>query len=72
VLGSLPIALPLGAAYLVLEQFGPDPLSAALLAASWQLGWVGVQSTRSLLIPALHTAYVDLYAVPLEIDTALS
>jgi hypothetical protein len=51
-------------AYLVIEQFGPDPLSAALLAVSWQLGWVGVQSTRASLIPALHTAYADLYAAP--------
>jgi hypothetical protein len=64
VFGSLPVALPLGAAYLALEHFGPDPISAALLAASWQLGWVGVQSTRGVLIPALHTAYEDLYAVP--------
>jgi hypothetical protein len=62
VLGSLPIALPLGLAFEAIERFGPDPLSAALLAASWQLGWVGVQSTRGLLIPALHTAYEDLYA----------
>jgi hypothetical protein len=61
VLGSLPVALPLALAYLIIEQFGPDPLSAALLAASWQLGWVGVQSTRPLLIPALHLAYEDLY-----------
>jgi hypothetical protein len=66
VLGSLPIALPLGVAYLLAEHFGPDPLSAALLAASWQLGWVGVQSTRPLLIPALHTAYEDLYAARLD------
>ena len=66
VLGSLPIALPLGVAYLLAERFGPDPLSAALLAASWQLGWVGVQSTRPLLIPALHTAYEDLYAARLD------
>lgn len=62
VVGSLPVALPLGVAYLAIEQFGPDPLSAALVAASWQLGWVGVQSTRASLIPALHTAYEDLYA----------
>jgi hypothetical protein len=61
VLGSLPVAAPLGVAYLILEHFGPDPLSAALLAASWQLGWVGVQSTRGVLIPALHNAYEDLY-----------
>ena len=66
VLASLPIALPLGVAYLLAERFGPDPLSAALLAASWQLGWVGVQSTRPLLIPALHTAYEDLYAARLD------
>ncbi len=69
VLGSLPVALPLGVAYVLAEHFGPDPLSAALLAASWQLGWVGVQSTRSLLIPALHTAYEDLYAARVLIDT---
>jgi hypothetical protein len=66
VLGSLPVALPLSAAFLLAEHFGPDPLSAALLAASWQLGWVGVQSTRSLLIPALHTAYEALYAAPVD------
>jgi hypothetical protein len=64
VLASLPVALPLGVAFLVIEHFGPDPLSAALLAASWQLSWVGVQSTRGLLIPALHTAYEDLYGIP--------
>jgi hypothetical protein len=62
VLGSLPAAVPLGAVYLAVEHFGPDPLSAAVLAVSWQLGWIGVQSTRSFLIPALHTAYEDLYA----------
>jgi len=61
-LGSLPVALPLGVVYLLAERFGPDPLSAALLSASWQLGWVGVQSMRPLLIPALHTAYEDIYA----------
>jgi len=72
VLGSLPVALPLGIAYIAIERFGPDPLSAAVLAASWQLSWVGVQSTRGLLIPALHTAYENLYVaahLPL-IDTA--
>jgi hypothetical protein len=63
VLGSLPVALPLGLAFVCIERFGPLPVSAALLAASWQLTWVGVQSTRGLLIPALHTAYEDLYAV---------
>jgi hypothetical protein len=61
VLGSAPIALPLLAAFVLLARFGPSALSAALLAASWQLGWVGVQSTRGLLIPALHTAYEDVY-----------
>ena len=64
VVASLPVALPLGVAYLAIAHFGPDPLSAALLAASWQLGWVGVQSTRGLLIPALHTAYEELYTPP--------
>ena len=64
VLGSVPIALPLAIGFLAIERFGPDPLSAALLAASWQLGWVGVQYTRGLLIPALHTAYEGLYARP--------
>jgi len=55
------VALPLALGFVAIERFGPDPLSAALLAASWQLGWVGVQSTRGLLIPALHTAYEDVY-----------
>jgi hypothetical protein len=64
VLGSVPIALPLAVGFAAVERFGPDPLSAALLAASWQLGWVGVQSTRGLLIPALHTAYEGLYPRP--------
>jgi hypothetical protein len=62
VLGSVPVALPLGVGFVMIEHFGPDPLSAALVAASWQLSWVAVQSTRGLLIPALHTAYEDLYA----------
>jgi hypothetical protein len=60
VLGSLPVALPLGAGYWLVERFGPQSLSAALLAVGWQLGWVCVQSTRPLLIPALHTAYEDI------------
>jgi hypothetical protein len=62
VLASVPVALPLGAAYIVAEHFGPDALAAALLAVSWQLSWVGVQSTRPMLIPALHTVYEDLCA----------
>jgi hypothetical protein len=66
VLASLPVALPLGLVYLLAERFGPDPLSAALLAASWQLVWVGVQSTRPLLIGALHTAYGDIYGAPVD------
>jgi hypothetical protein len=66
VLASLPVALPLGLAYVLAERFGPDPLSAALLAASWQLSWVGVQSTRPLLIAGLHTAYEDLYTARLD------
>ena len=72
VLGSVPVALPLGIVYLAVEHFGPDPLSTAVLAASWQLGWVGVQSTRGLLIPALHTAYESLYVASPRglIDTA--
>lgn len=62
VVASLPVALPLGVAFAIAERFGPDPLAAALLAVSWQLGWVGVQSTRPVLIPALHTVYEDLCA----------
>lgn len=61
VLGSGPIAVPLIACFVLIERFGPNPLSAALLAVSWQLVWVGVQSTRGLLIPALHTAYEEVY-----------
>jgi hypothetical protein len=65
----VPVALPLGIAYLAIQRFGPDPLSAAALAVSWQLSWVGVQSTRGLLIPALHTAYENLYvAAPAAVD----
>jgi hypothetical protein len=64
-IASLPVALPLSAAFLLAEHFGPDPLAAALVAVSWQLGWVGVQSTRPVLIPALHTVYEDLYALGL-------
>jgi hypothetical protein len=63
VLASLPVALPLALAFELAEHFGPDPLAAALLAVSWQLGWVGVQSTRPVLIPALHTVYEDLCAL---------
>jgi hypothetical protein len=61
VLASVPVALPLAVGYLAIERFGPNALSAAVLAASWQLAWVGVQSTRGLLIPALHTAYEGVY-----------
>jgi hypothetical protein len=61
-LATLPVAAPLGGVFLVAERFGPDPLSAALLAVSWQLSWVAVQSTRPVLIPALHTVYQDVCA----------
>jgi hypothetical protein len=57
---SVPVALPLGPAFELAERFGPSPLAAALLAVGWQLGWVAVQSTRGVLIPALHTVYLDL------------
>jgi hypothetical protein len=60
VLGSGPVAVPLMLGFVVIERFGPSSLSAALLAASWQLVWVGIQSTRGLLIPTLHTAYEDV------------
>ena len=60
-LGSVPVAVPFAVAFMVIEHFGPNALSAALLAASWQLAWVAVQSTRGLLIPTLHTAYEGLY-----------
>jgi hypothetical protein len=66
VVASLPVALPLALVYGLAEHFGPDPLSAALLAISWQLAWVGVQSTRPLLISALHTAYGDIYAAAVD------
>jgi hypothetical protein len=61
-MASVPVALPLTLAFMLAERFGPDPLSAALLAISWQLSWIGVQSTRPVLIPALHTVYEDLCA----------
>ena len=58
--GSAPVALPLGLAFVLLARFGPNELSRALLAASLQLGWVGIQSIRPLLVPALHTVYEDI------------
>jgi hypothetical protein len=61
-IASVPVAMPLTLAFMLAEHFGPDALGAALLAISWQLGWVGVQSTRPVLIPALHTVYEDLCA----------
>lgn len=61
VLASVPVAVPFGVAFMAIEHFGPVALSTALLAASWQLAWVGVQSTRGLLIPALHAAYEGVY-----------
>jgi hypothetical protein len=60
-LGTLPVAVPIVIAVFLAEHFGPSALGAALLAASWQLGWVGVQSTRPLLIPAIHTAFEDIW-----------
>jgi hypothetical protein len=59
---SAPIALPLGLAFGLLARFGPDALSRALLAASLQLGWVGIQSIRPVLVPALHSVYEDIWA----------
>jgi hypothetical protein len=59
-LGAAPVAVPLAVAYALAEQFGPVPLSTALLAASTQLGWVAIQSVRPVLIPALYTAYQEI------------
>jgi hypothetical protein len=67
-IGSAPVALPLGLAFVLLARFGPDALSRALLAASLQLGWVGIQSIRPVLVPALHSAYEDIQA---ELSAAL-
>ena len=67
-IGSAPVALPLGLVFVLLARFGPDALSRALLAASLQLGWVGIQSIRPVLVPALHSAYEDILA---ELSTAL-
>jgi hypothetical protein len=58
--GSVPVALPLGLAFLLLAFFGPDTLSRALLTASLQLGWLGVQSIRPVLVPALHSVYEQI------------
>ena len=55
-----PVGVPLAVFYLLLEFFGPKPLSAALLAASAQIGWVVVQAIRPVLIPSLHSLYEDL------------
>jgi hypothetical protein len=63
-LGSAPVALPLGVAYLLAAEFAPSAVSAALLAASAQLCWVAVQSIRPVLIPALRTAYEEICAEP--------
>lgn len=61
-LGTAPVAVPLALVYLLAEHFGPDPLHTALLAVSSQLGWVGIQTVRPMLIPALHGAYADICA----------
>lgn len=71
VLGVAPVALPLGLAFLVAQAFGPLGLRSALLAASLQLTWVGVQTTRPVLIPALHALYQDL-APPTPLGVALA
>lgn len=60
--GSAPVALPLGLAFVLLARFGPDALSRALLAASLQLAWVGIQSIRPVLVPALHSVYEEISA----------
>jgi hypothetical protein len=61
-IGSAPVAVPLLLAYGLAARFGPLPLSAALVAASAQLGWVGVNSVRPVLIPALHVLYEEICA----------
>jgi hypothetical protein len=62
VLGVAPVAVPLGAAYLAAQTLGPTPLRSALLVASAQFTWVGIQAVRPVLIPALHSLYEDLCA----------
>ncbi len=72
-LGVAPVAIPLGAAYLLAETFAPLALRSALVAASLQLGWVGIQTIRPVLIPALHSLYHDIAVVDsLEVAVARS
>ena len=58
--GSAPVAVPLLLGFVLLARFGPDAVARALAAASLQLGCIGLQSVRPVLVPALHSVYEQI------------
>jgi len=61
VLGSLPVALPLGILALVVARNLSGPAQEALAAATPGLTWASIQLIRPLLIPALYLLYSELW-----------
>jgi hypothetical protein len=67
VMGSLPVALPLGLLTLGIAQSLSEPAQTAFLAATPDLAWAGIQLIRPVLIPALYLLYLDLWHVEQQV-----
>jgi len=61
VLGSLPVALPLGLLALILTRNLSGRVYEVMAAASPELAWAGIQAVRPVLIAALYPLYRDLW-----------
>jgi hypothetical protein len=61
VLGSLPVALPLGLLALILTRDLSGRVYEVMAAATPELAWVGIQAVRPVLIAALYPLYRDLW-----------
>lgn len=62
VAGVAPVGAPLAVAYLLALALAPPRILADLATVSPQVIWVAFQAIRPILIPALYTLYVDIWA----------
>jgi hypothetical protein len=61
VVGSLPVALPLGIAFVCVMAVLPQPAREALEPALPDLGYAAIQLIRPILIPATFLLFQDLW-----------
>jgi hypothetical protein len=62
VVGSLPVAVPLGILSIAVAGTASGPVEDPLRAAAPDLAWAGIQFLRLVLIPALYLLFRDVWA----------